>query len=74
MRRGKTDPFDFFDLVDCFEKLHKGAFSIHFRELVPPVEIHDLAEQGDFAHSLAGETLALIDDVRDGPGALGAPG
>jgi len=62
------------DLVHRLEQLHERAFAIHFGKLVAAVEIHDLSQQGHFAHPAVDEAAAFLDDVGDGASALRSAG
>src|SRR5690606_22014367 len=61
--RGEADALNAIHFMDGFEKLDEGGFPIDAGKLGAAVEVHDLAEQGDFLHAVVPEALDLPDDV-----------
>ena len=57
--------------MDRFEQLHERTLAVDLRELVPPVEIHDLPKERHLFHLALDQFAHFPDDLRDRPAALG---
>ena len=49
MRGGKADAIKSIDVMKSLNELHKRTLAADFRELMTPVEIHNLSKQGGFS-------------------------
>ena len=59
--------------MECFQELDEGALAIHFCELMPAVEIYDLAQKGDLLGSLCNQGSGLPDDLLNRATPFGSP-
>src|SRR4051794_7043290 len=59
-----------FHFMNRFEQLHERAFVVDLWKFMASVEVHDLAEQSNFLHSLRNQGADFIDNLVDRATAL----